>query len=113
MRVARCRAGIKQRRRTSMTETFVAIIVIMVALLVALGAAVGIVAAFTAWRDWQRERASWNCEAGRGHRLEGASQHPKTALLKGRPAQARSAQKRGPGRDLQRRDPAAGEGVSA
>ena len=25
----------------------------------------------------ERERASWNCEAGRSHRLEGVGQHPK------------------------------------
>jgi uncharacterized membrane protein YccC len=54
-----------------MTETFVVIVAIMVALLAGLGAAVGISAAFTAWRDWQRERASWNCEPGQGHRWEG------------------------------------------
>jgi|HubBroStandDraft_1064217.scaffolds.fasta_scaffold702973_1 hypothetical protein len=65
------------QRRTSMTETFVAIIAMMVVLLVALGAAVGIVAAFAAWRDWQRERASWNCEPGKSGRLEGVDPHPK------------------------------------
>jgi len=54
-----------------MIETFVAIIVMRVVLLVALGAAVGIVAAFAAWRDWQRERASWNCEPGKSGQLEG------------------------------------------
>ena len=59
-----------------MTETaFVAIIAMMVALLVAVGAAVGITAVFTAWRDWQRERASWNCEPGREHRSEGVAAH--------------------------------------
>ena len=63
-----------------MTETFVAIIAMMVALLVALAAAVGIVAAVTAWRDWQRERASWNCEAGRGHRLESVDPRPNAPL---------------------------------
>ena len=60
-----------------MTETFVAIVAMMVALLVAFGTAVVMTAAFTAWRDWQRERASWNCEAGRSHRLDGIGQHPK------------------------------------
>ena len=60
-----------------MIETLIAIIAMMVALLVAFGAAVGIVAAFAAWRDWQRERASWNCEPGRSHRVEGVGQHPK------------------------------------
>ena len=62
-----------------MTETFVLIIAMMVAFSVALRAAVGIMAAFTAWRDWQREKASWNswnCEPGRSHRLEGVDQHP-------------------------------------
>jgi uncharacterized membrane protein YccC len=63
-----------------MIETFVAIIVMMVVLLVALGAAVGIVAAFAAWRDWQRERASWNCEPGEGARLEGVDPHPKAPV---------------------------------
>jgi uncharacterized membrane protein YccC len=62
-----------------MTETFVAIIVMMVVLLVALGAAVGIVAAVAAWRDWQRERASWNCE-DRSHRLESVDPNPKAPL---------------------------------
>jgi hypothetical protein len=60
-----------------MTETFVAIIAMMVALFVAFGTAVVMSAAFTAWRDWQRERASWNCEASRSHRLDGVGQHPK------------------------------------
>jgi hypothetical protein len=60
-----------------MTETFVAIIAMMVALLGAFGTAVVMSAAFTAWRDWQRERASLNCEAGRNHRLDGLGQHPK------------------------------------
>jgi hypothetical protein len=63
-----------------MTETFVAIIAIMVAPLVAFGAAVAIMAAFAAWRDWQRERASWNCEPGQGHRLEGVGQNPNPRL---------------------------------
>jgi hypothetical protein len=54
-----------------MTETFVAIVAMMIALLVAVGSAVGITAAFEAWRDWQRERASWNCEPGPRHRLWG------------------------------------------
>jgi len=63
-----------------MTETFVAIIAMMVVLLVVLAAAVGIVGVFVAWRDWQRERASWNCEAGRLHRLESVGSHPKAPL---------------------------------
>jgi hypothetical protein len=53
-----------------MTEAFVAIVAMMVALLVVFGIAVGIAAAFTARRDWQRERASLNCVPGRGHRWE-------------------------------------------
>jgi hypothetical protein len=53
-----------------MTEAFVAIIATMVALLGVFGIAVGIAAAFTAMRDWQREKASLNCEAGRDHRWE-------------------------------------------
>jgi hypothetical protein len=73
-------SGHNTTRRTSMTETFVAIIVMMVVLLVALGAAVGIVAAFAAWRDWQRERASWNCEPGKSGRLEGLDPHPKAPV---------------------------------
>ena len=59
-----------------MIETLVAIIAMMVALLVAFRQR-SAVAAFAAWRDWQRERASWNCEPGRSHRLEGVGQHPK------------------------------------
>jgi len=60
-----------------MTETFVAIIAVMVALLGAFATAIVITAASVAWRDWQRERASWNCGAGRSHRLEALGQHPK------------------------------------
>jgi hypothetical protein len=48
-----------------------------VAMLTALGAAIGLSAAFAAWRDWQRERALWNCEPGRNHRLDGLGDHPK------------------------------------
>jgi hypothetical protein len=58
-------------------KNFVAIIAMMAALLVAFAAAIGLSAAFTAWRDWQKERASWSCKGGRSHRLEGVSQHPK------------------------------------
>jgi hypothetical protein len=60
-----------------MTETFVAIVAMMIALLGSFGTAVVMSAAFTAWRDWQRERASLNCEAGRSHRLDGVAHHPK------------------------------------
>jgi uncharacterized membrane protein YccC len=59
-----------------MTEAFVAIVAGMVALLAGLGVAVGMAAAFTAWRDWQRERASWNCEPGVSHRWEGVGRQP-------------------------------------
>ena len=47
-----------------------AIIATMVALLATMAIAVGVEAAQIAWRDWQRERASWNCEPGKSHRLE-------------------------------------------
>jgi hypothetical protein len=60
-----------------MTEAFVAMIAMLAAILVSMGAAVALVGVCAAWRDWQRERASWNCEAGRSHRLEGVGQHPK------------------------------------
>ena len=60
-----------------LTETFVAITAIMIALLVAFGTAVVMTAVSVAWRDWQRERASLNCEAGGSHRLDGIDQHPK------------------------------------
>ena len=53
-----------------MTETFVEIVAMMI-LLGAFGTAVVTSAASTAWRDWQRERASANCETGRSHRLDG------------------------------------------
>jgi hypothetical protein len=53
-----------------MTEAFVAIIASMIAILGVLGTAVGVAAAFTAMRDWQREKASLNCEPGRDHRWE-------------------------------------------
>jgi len=59
-----------------MTETFVAIGAMMVALFMAVGASVGIMAALAGWRDWRRERASWNCEPGRSHRLEGTPKLP-------------------------------------
>ena len=58
-----------------LTETFVAITVMMIALLVGFGTAVVMTAVSIARRDWQRERASLNCEAGRSHRLDGV--HPK------------------------------------
>jgi uncharacterized membrane protein YccC len=60
-----------------MTETFVAIVAMMVALLAALGTAIGLSAAFAACRDWQRERASRNCEPGRSHRFEGVGERRK------------------------------------
>jgi hypothetical protein len=63
-----------------MTETLLAIVAMMVALLAAMAIAVGVTAALTAWRDWQRERASWNCKSGKSNRLEGVGQDPKTHL---------------------------------
>ena len=66
-----------------MTEAFVAIVAMMIASLVAPGAAVVIVAAFAGWRDWQRERASSNCESGRSHRLDGVGR-PSNAPLRTR-----------------------------
>jgi hypothetical protein len=60
-----------------MTETFVAMIAMMVASFVAFGTAVVVTAAFVAWRDWQRARALWNCHSGQGHRLDGVGQHLK------------------------------------
>jgi hypothetical protein len=59
-----------------MAEAFVAMVALSVAILVSMGVAIGIVAVQAAWRDWQRERASWNCE-GRSHRLEGVGQRPR------------------------------------
>jgi predicted negative regulator of RcsB-dependent stress response len=60
-----------------MTETFVSMVAMMVALLAAFGTAIIITAALIAWQDWQRQRASSNCEAGRSHRMEGIRQHLK------------------------------------
>jgi NADH:ubiquinone oxidoreductase subunit 5 (subunit L)/multisubunit Na+/H+ antiporter MnhA subunit len=56
---------------TLMTETFVSTIAMIVALLAAFGSAIFITAAFIAWQDWQREKASLNCEADRSHRFDG------------------------------------------
>jgi hypothetical protein len=56
---------------TLMTEAFVAIVAMMIAVLGSFATAVVMSAAFTAWRDWQRERASLNCEVDRSHRLDG------------------------------------------
>jgi len=67
-----------------MTEAFVAIVAIMIASLVAPGAAVVIVGALAAWRDWQRERASLNCGPGSGRRLQGVGR-PANAALRTRP----------------------------
>ena len=58
-----------------MTETFVAIIAMVVSLFAAFGTGIAMLAAFIAWRDRQRERALMNCEAGRSHRLDRV--HPK------------------------------------
>lgn len=60
-----------------LTETVVAITAMMIALLVAFGTAVVITAVSIARRDWQRERASLNCEAGRSHRLDRIHQKPR------------------------------------
>jgi hypothetical protein len=54
-----------------MTETFVSMIAMIVALFAAFGTAILLTAAFIAWQDWQRQKASANCEAGRSHRLDG------------------------------------------
>jgi hypothetical protein len=58
-----------------MTETFAAIIAMVVSLFAAFGTGIVMMAAFIAWRDWQRERASMNREADRSHRLDRV--HPK------------------------------------
>ena len=58
-----------------MTEAFFAVGAMLVALSAAMVVAVAITAAFIAWRDWQRERGSSNCDAGPGHRLDGVGQH--------------------------------------
>jgi hypothetical protein len=60
-----------------MTETFVSMIALIVALLVAFGTAILIMAALIAWQDWQRQKASLNCEADRSHRLDGVGQRLK------------------------------------
>ena len=48
-----------------MTETFLSMIAMIVALSAAFGSAILITAAWIAWQDWQREKASLNCEADR------------------------------------------------
>jgi hypothetical protein len=48
-----------------MTETFLSMIALIVALFVAFGTAIVITGALIAWQDWQRQRSSSNCEAGR------------------------------------------------
>jgi hypothetical protein len=63
--------------RISMTETFTSMIAMIVALFAAFGSAIVIAGALIAWQDWQRQKASLNCEADRGHRLDGIRQHPK------------------------------------
>ena len=60
-----------------MTETFVPMIALIVALLAAFGTAIVITAALIAWQDWQRQRSSSNCEAGKSHRLDRVSQRLK------------------------------------
>jgi hypothetical protein len=63
--------------RISMTETFTSMIAMIVALFAAFGSAIVIAGALIAWQDWQRQKASLNSEADRGHRLDGIRQHPK------------------------------------
>ena len=63
-----------------MTETFVSMIAMIVALSAAFGSAILITAALIAWQDWQREKASLNCEAGRSHRLDGLGHRLKPPL---------------------------------
>jgi hypothetical protein len=53
-----------------MSGAFVSMIAMIVALLAAFGTAIVITAALIAWQDWQRQKASANCEAGRGHRSD-------------------------------------------
>jgi hypothetical protein len=60
-----------------MTETFVSMIALIVALLAAFATAIVITAALIAWHDWQRQRSSSNCEAGKSHRLDGVGQRLK------------------------------------
>jgi len=60
-----------------MTETFVSMIALIVALLVAFGTAILITAALIAWQDWQRQKASLNCEADRSRRLDTVGQRLK------------------------------------
>jgi Flp pilus assembly protein TadB len=63
-----------------MTETFVSMIAMIVALSAAFGSAILITAALIAWQDWQREKASLNCEADRSHRLDGQGHRLKPPL---------------------------------
>jgi hypothetical protein len=60
-----------------MTEIFFSMVALIVALFAAFGTAIMITAALIAWQDWQRRKASSNCEAGRGHRLDGVGQRLK------------------------------------
>jgi hypothetical protein len=54
-----------------MTEAFTSMIAMIAALFAAFGAAIVITGALIAWQDWQRQKTSTNCEAGRSHRLDG------------------------------------------
>jgi len=60
-----------------MTEIFFSMVAFIVALLAAFGTAIVITAALIAWQDWQRRKASLNCDAGPGHRLDGVGQRLK------------------------------------
>jgi hypothetical protein len=60
-----------------MTETFVSKIALFVALLGAFATAIVLTAVLMAWQDWQRQRSSSNCEAGKSHRLDGVGQRLK------------------------------------
>ena len=76
---------LRQRLRTNsgeplMTETFFSMIALIVALFAAFGTAILVTAALIAWQDWQREKASLNCETGRSHRLDGLGHRLKPRL---------------------------------
>jgi hypothetical protein len=59
-----------------MTETFFSMIALIVALFAAFATAIVVTGALIAWQDWQRQRASSNCE-GKSHRLDGVGQRLK------------------------------------
>jgi hypothetical protein len=49
-----------------MTETFTSMIAMIVALFAAFGTAIAITGTMIAWQDWQRQKASTDCD-GRSH----------------------------------------------